>query len=144
MDNLDWVSEFFGVHQNQISRIFQAGGCRELWLQGQIFLYLEQDGLQTNATKNKFDLYQKGAFVCEIKVLGGNFQAKVKSGLRSDFDKLASKEMLEDKYVMLVLDKQAGTGTQLYKSLSLFEHGAGSRVLEQDFSTFSVTVWHVL
>ncbi|MBE8567781.1 MULTISPECIES: hypothetical protein [Vibrio] len=144
MSNISWMSDFFDVHGNQISKIFKAGGCRELWLQGQIFLYLEQEDLQTNATKSKYDLYQEGVFACEVKVLGGNFQSKVMNSLRADFDKLTSKEIPEEKYVLLVLDKQEGTSTKLYRSLSTFSHKAGQKVLDKDLGAFSVTAWKVL
>ena len=144
MNNLHWVDRFFETHHHQIGKIFKAGGCRELWLQGQIFLYLEHEGLQTNAKKNKFDLYSSDRFACEIKVLGGYFQPKVKSSLYNDFNKLASKNLPEQKYVMLVLDKQEGTNTRLYESLISFEHNAGSRLIESEFERFSVIVWTVL
>ncbi|MUK78939.1 hypothetical protein GNP84_18835 [Aliivibrio fischeri] len=144
MDNLEWIGEFFSTHKLQVSKIFSAGGCRELWLQGQIFLHLEEEGLLTNATQHKFDLYLPERFVFEIKMLGGYFQSKVKDGLCADFNKLASKSLHEKKYVMLVLDNQIGTDTKLYDSLSKFEHDSGKRLVELFFGEFSVIVWDVL
>ena len=76
---IDWLPGFFSTHADRIKRILPAGGCRELWLQGEIYLYLSGDGLLTNATQRKYDLYMEGGFVMELKILGGDYQRKVLS-----------------------------------------------------------------
>ena len=45
---LCWLDLFFNEYTPQINKIFRAGGCRELWLQGQIYLHSGLPELKTN------------------------------------------------------------------------------------------------
>ena len=86
--NVKWIPSFLEKTKEDISIIKNAEGCRELWVQGAIYLYLKDDEVRTNATQRKYDVYKKDKFVIEIKFLGGNYQRKVLQSLSNDFDKL--------------------------------------------------------
>ncbi|GAB6261205.1 hypothetical protein PSSHI_14480 [Photobacterium sp. R1] len=137
-----WLPAYFKDRQTQIAKILNAGGCRELWMQGDIYLYLNDDALRTNATKYRFDLYKEDQFAIELKVLGGQYQSKVVSFLENDFRKLLSNTTVQDKYVVLVLDNSSPE-TKLYSRLFSYAHPSGSLISQLDFGAFCVRIWKV-
>jgi hypothetical protein len=140
---VDWLPDFFSLHADRIKRILPASGCRELWLQGEIYLYLSDDGLLTNATQSKYDLYMEGGFVMELKLLGGDYQRKVLSYLNRDFEKLQSHVGKEQKYVLLVLDNRCQS-TRLYGELFNYKNELGRLYFYQDYGPFCVLLWRMI
>lgn len=139
---VNWISEFFEKISNRLTRILSAGGCRELWLQGEIYLYLDDSTVKTNATLKKYDVYKENSFILEIKLLGGNYQKKVISRLEDDFKKLADHSGLEQKYMLLVLDNQC-QNTTLYDQLYNYQHSSGKQVFYKDYRAYCVLLWRV-
>lgn len=140
---VEWVPEFFSENVDRIEKILPAGGCRELWLQGEIFLFLGGDGLVTNSTERKYDLYKKNSFVMEVKLLGGNYQRKVLNSLRQDFEKVSLHEGNEQKYVLLVLDNRFPE-SKLYDELFNYQNSLAKQVYYRDFGPFCVLLWRVI
>lgn len=140
---VDWLPEFFRLHADQIKRILPAGGCRELWLQGEIYLYLSDRGLSTNATLNKYDLYLEDSFVMELKLLGGDYQRKVLGYLGKDFEKLKKHVGKEQKYVLLVLDNRCQS-TRLYGELFNYKTELAKLVFYFDYGSFCVLLWRLI
>lgn len=140
---VEWVPEFFSIHAGRIEKILPAGGCRELWLQGEIFLFLGGDGLVTNSTKRKYDLYKENSFVMEVKLLGGNYQRKVLNSLGQDFEKLFKHAGNEQKYVLLVLDNTCQE-SRLYDELFNYQNDLAKQVYYHDFGRFCVLLWRVI
>lgn len=140
---VEWVPEFFSENVDRIEKILPAGGCRELWLQGEIFLFLGGDGLVTNSTERKYDLYKKNSFVMEVKLLGGNYQRKVLNSLRQDFEKVSLHEGNEQKYILLVLDNRFPE-SKLYDELFNYQNSLAKQVYYRDFGPFCVLLWRVI
>ena len=89
----DWFKH--APNARRLEKVLGYGGCRELWLQAELAMWLEQHGLlaakgnwDTNisiAAYGKCDLAAKRrdgrfSFALEIKVLGSTYQRKVLSG----------------------------------------------------------------
>lgn len=140
---VEWVPEFFSGNVGRIEKIFSAGGCRELWLQGEIFLFLSDDSLETNSTKKKYDLFKQNSFAMEIKLLGGNYQRKVINSLGKDFVKLSSHQGNEQKYVLLVLDNRFQEYC-LYDELFNYHNDLANQVYYNDFGPFCVMLWRLI
>ncbi len=140
---VEWVPEFFSVNVDRIEKILPAGGCRELWLQGEIYLFLGGDGLVTNSTEKKYDLYKRNSFVMEVKLLGGNYQRKVLNSLAQDFEKVSLHEGNEQKYVLLVLDNRFQE-SKLYDELFNYQNSLAKQVYYQDFGPFCILLWRVI
>ncbi|WP_303292348.1 hypothetical protein [Marinobacter sp. SS5-14b] len=140
---VEWVPEFFSANVDRIEKILPAGGCRELWLQGEIYLFLGGDGLVTNSTEKKYDLYKRNSFVMEVKLLGGNYQRKVLNSLAQDFEKVSLHEGNEQKYVLLVLDNRFQE-SKLYDELFNYQNSLAKQVYYQDFGPFCILLWRVI
>ena len=140
---IDWISGFFSMNADRVKRILPAGDCRELWLQGEIYLYLSDEGLLTNATQRKYDLYMERGFVMELKLLGGNYQRKVLGYLSRDFEKLERHVGKEQKYVLLVLDNRCQS-TTLYDELFNYKNDRARLDFYQDYEPFCVLLWRVI
>lgn len=140
---VDWIPEFFHQNSQRVDRILSAGGCRELWLQGEMYLFLNEDELRTNATKKKYDLYKEGCFVIELKLLGGNYQRKVLGYLKKDFDKLHAHLGTEKRYVLLVLDNSC-QDSQLYDELFNYQSELAKQIYHKDYGGFCVILWRLI
>jgi hypothetical protein len=139
---LEWLPMFFKDREDEISGIRPAGGCRELWVQGEIYLYLEDDEVFTNATPKKFDLYKEDNFIIELKFLGGNYQPKVLGLLNKDFEKLVNYKGRELKYVLLILDTE-NSQAKLYKELFNFKHPKARCCFRRLYDGFYAILWKV-
>jgi hypothetical protein len=137
-----WIHSFLIKKQKEISKIRHAGGCRELWVQGEIYLYLNDEDVLTNATQSKYDVYKEEHFVLEIKFLGGHYQRKVLKNLSNDFDKLSKHDGREPKFVLLILDTSE-KDTDLYDELYDFKHPKGRRCFREPYSNFYAILWKV-
>lgn len=106
---MDWIKffvSFFKKKKYLINRILDAGGCRECWLQGEIYLHAKAKHkvLLTNASSHKFDLSSgKGRMVAEIKICGGDYQPKMRGLIKADVRKLKNAQASK-KYMILVVD----------------------------------------
>lgn len=120
---MDWIAfftSFFERRKEAISRVLDARGCREGWLQGEIFIYAGELGLslQTNGKRQRYDLYSTSPpMIAEIKIAGGDYQPKNKFMIRKDVDKLACAPAEFARFMILLIDTQV-TGTQLANWLS--------------------------
>jgi hypothetical protein len=87
----DSLNSFFKKNADNIALVFnQAQCCRELWLQGQIFLWFRKNGYNSfmvncfklrDGGKADFSLNRPRRIVCEMKVLGNDdYQLKTITG----------------------------------------------------------------
>lgn len=107
---MNWTETFkmfFNSRKGEIDKILDAQGCREGWLQGEMFLYANPGSLQANVEPQKYDLVSKikeDPMIAEIKICGGDYQSKMKGPIEHDIVKLAKAPSGQAKYFILVID----------------------------------------
>lgn len=84
---LESFKQFFSSHARLIDEIFDASGCREGWLQGEMYRYFKtRRPIDVNTFAyplgGKADISASAptAMVAEVKLLGGDYQRKVLTG----------------------------------------------------------------
>ena len=142
---MDWIAlfrDFFEREHERIRTILDAGGCREGWLQGQLFLCGRHLGLKTNATARKYDLYcEQPRMFAELKICGGDYMAKMQWAIECDIAKLRAAPSATDRYMILVVDDrhpEERLGAWL-RSCML----DGAPCWEQRFDTVLIRIWRV-
>lgn len=107
---MDWIahfSDFFSRHSKPLEAILDAAGCREAWVQGQMFLDRGELQIKTNATRDKLDLRcADPPMIAEIKVCGGDYAAKMQAWIEADVDKLARVDGAYERYMILIVDNR--------------------------------------
>ncbi len=132
---------FFESHKSDIDTILDAQGCREEWVQGEMFLHAPSGSLQTNATLHKYDLVSdvNPGMLAEIKICGGDYQEKMKDLIAADVDKLAKAPPGPAKYIILVIDSR-NLETKLGKWLNDF-HVPADEFEEVKGQNFLARIW---
>lgn len=111
---MDWMAffdEFFQERMPQLEQIAAAGGCREGWVQGEMYLFAKSQGLdlRTNVPVAKYDLQcdQEDRQMCgEIKFCGDDYSPKMKGLILADADRLVSGPPTHRKFLILIIDRQ--------------------------------------
>lgn len=108
LDFFDYAAESLGV-------VLNAWGCREGWLQGELYRAGRRRGLRVNefalGGNRKADLccLEPPRMVAEIKVLGADYQPKMRYALDDDVQRLrAIPEAGIERYMLLVIPHAAG------------------------------------
>ncbi len=128
---------FFKKNKLQIEQILDSCGCREGWLQGQLYL-ANPKKLLTNNGPLKFDLASTDSkMIAEIKICGGDYNSKMKSLINSDVAKLKRANAAE-KYMILLVDTR-----HLDSNLGqwLRDNATPSRCVKITGNNFLVSVW---
>jgi len=112
-DWLDYFTSYFEEHEDSVSMILDARGCREGWLQGELFLYAikyfgEEEVVTTNDSKHKYDLFSdKKSMATEIKICGGDYQLKVKGLIKADIAKLKKNPLnFNNLFFLFLIDRR--------------------------------------
>ena len=118
----DWLAHFERFFQHvaaPLGVVLDADGCREGWLQGELYRYGRGNPprLSTNAStssrRRKFDLLCKSPpMVAEIKICGGSYQTKTKRMIEEDVEKLRRADDSSARVLILVVDRRV-TNTEL-------------------------------
>ena len=138
---MEFFETFFARHKEQLARLLDAGGCREGWIQGQMFLDAPPRFLKTNATKRNYDLYSEAPLaIGEIKICGGDYQPKMQGRIEKDVKKLRQSEATE-KYMILIVDTRV-KATRLGKWLASCDF-AREEYREFEGRDFKVRVWKI-
>lgn len=105
---MNWMDVFLSVfrsRQKDISKILDAGGCREGWLQGEFYLHAPLGTLETNATLKKYDLSSTThPMLAEIKICGGEYHSKMRALIEADVRKLQRAKDAGERYMILLID----------------------------------------
>lgn len=121
---MNWIAtfkSFFESRRNEIGKILDARGCREGWIQGEMFLHMPFGSMQTNDTTQKYDLVSVSVpMFAEIKVCGGDYQPKMMHMIEEDVAKLQKAPHDSAKYFILLIDTR-NLGTRLGKWLLDFQ-----------------------
>lgn len=155
-EELDWLAyfaRFFWQAAAPLAEVLDADGCREGWLQGELFRYGRRHGpkLSTNASvgsrRRKFDLLCKcPPMVAEIKICGGSYQTKNRGMIRDDVEKLLRAGDCFAKILVLVVDRRV-TDTKLADWLATWnppDPPGHRRALQRDVSDrVTVRMWEL-
>ena len=107
MNWMTYFADFFRQRSADLQAILDAAGCREGWVQGEMFLHARQLHLETNATGYKFDLHcPTPPMIAEIKICGGDYAPKMKGYIQDDVKKLADAQGVWQRFLILVVDKR--------------------------------------
>jgi hypothetical protein len=133
---------FFKSEAKDISKMLDAGGCREGWLQGELFLRAPHATLQTNATRRKYDLYSKRpAMVAEVKICGGDYQSKMQALIESDVQKLRTALGNTQRFMILLVDTRC-RGSSLGKWL-LTQDFPHTEYCDVKGTHFTARIWKI-
>jgi hypothetical protein len=145
MNWIEFFTSFFKAQKGRINRILDAGGCRECWLQGEMYLHAKAKHkvLLTNASSNKFDLSSgKGRMVAEIKICGGDYQYKMTGLIEADVLKLKNAQQDKEKYMILVVDTRK-VKTKLGKWLKAYKVDGAPPSQQIPSTHFVAKIWEV-
>ena len=112
MDWMTFFDDFFSQRATELAVILDAGGCREGWVQGEMFLQGKDLAIKTNATSSKFDLLcLTPPMIAEIKLCGGGGgyevnASKMRGWIKCDVQKLAHAEGEYERFFILIVDNR--------------------------------------
>src|SRR6266404_1413768 len=139
--------DFFDRSAESIGIVVHAWGCREGWLQGELYRAGCRRGLRVNeyplGGNKKADLCcrESPRMVAEVKVLGADYQGKMRYALDSDVERLTAIQDVElEKYMVLVIpnsEMQSSLGEYL-DSVCYSAH-----CIERGYPEFKVRLWRV-
>jgi len=140
----DWP-EFFIDRIERIERrlkkVLDASGCREGWLQGELFLHGQSNGLSVNThVGGTFcDLSCGAEMAAEVKIIGARDHSKMRSRLESDVARLKKMTHVPRRYMILVRPDHPGK-TIMTKYLDECSFG---RCKSAVFDGFRVQIWQL-
>jgi hypothetical protein len=142
---MNWTKifkSFFDLRKSEIDKILDAQGCREGWIQGEMFLHAPSGSLKTNATLKKYDLVSEiHPMLAEIKICGGDYQGKMRHLIEADVDKLHKAPRGPAKYIILLIDTR-NLGSPLGKWLLDFQLAA-EEFDEVHGQNFKARIWKI-
>ena len=146
-----WTSfliEFFDNIQDALSEVLNASGCREGWLQGEFFRYGAERDLRVNeyslGGQKRADLYcpKEPRMIAEIKIIGADYQAKMRDALDEDVDRL--KRVVDsglEKYMILIIPESEVRSSGLGKHLNNARYSP--ECFEKSYPAFKVRIWRL-
>jgi hypothetical protein len=109
MDWTEFFDNFFSQRATELAVIFDAGGCRHGWVQGEMFLEGKGLAIKIDATASRFDLLCSAPpMIAEIRLCGGGETnaAKMWAWIEADVQKLAHAKGEYERFFILVIDNR--------------------------------------
>jgi len=107
---MNWIAyftDFFRQRSEYVHSILDADGCRERWVQGEMFLHARGLHLKTDATRSRFDLLcPEPPMIAEIKICGGEYAPKMQKLIQDDVRKLERAAGDWERFMILVVDNR--------------------------------------
>lgn len=107
---MNWIAyftDFFQERSAHVHSILDAAGCREGWVQGEMFLHARDLHLKTNATRSRFDLLcPEPPMIAEIKICGGDYAPKMRQLIQDDVQKLGCAAGGWERFMILIVDNR--------------------------------------
>lgn len=80
MNWIEYFNDFFAKLAGKISEILDAAGCRERWIQGELYLADRDLSIKTDAKRQRFDVFcESQPMIGEIKICGGDYSTKMEA-----------------------------------------------------------------
>lgn len=139
--------DFFDYSAESIGVVVNAWGCREGWLQGEMYRAGWRRGLQVNnyplGGNKKADLccLESPRMVAEVKVLGADYQGKMRYALDADVERLtAIPDSDLERYMVLVIPK-----CEVRSSLGDYLDSVcfAPRCVEREYPKFRLRLWRL-
>ena len=144
---LRFFDTFFRDTRESLAVVLKASGCREGWLQGELFRAGRARDLRVNefdlGDRRRADLYCpiSPRMIAEIKIIGADYYAKQRYALDDDVQRLreATEPDLE-RYMILVIPR-SDSDTTLGDHLRSVTFSA--ECLECDHGSFILRIWRL-
>ncbi|MCI0365518.1 MAG: hypothetical protein L0219_16770 [Phycisphaerales bacterium] len=142
---IDWLAFFadaIAAVQDPLAVVLRATGCREGWLQGELFRAGREHGLRVNDYKlgngKKADL-SAPAMIAEIKIVGADYQPKMRHFIESDVQRMRQVSGVDtERYIILIIPRcESKTALGAYLDSCSFS----SICEERDFLGFRLRIW---
>jgi len=112
---MDWIAyfdDFFSERAAKLAEMMKAAGCREGWVQGEMYLHGRDLEIETNATRLKYDILCKSPpMIAEIKICGGDYAPKMKGWIEDDVQKLSHAPEDYERFMILIVDTRVADTT---------------------------------
>ena len=146
----DWMSFFvetIKAIREPLATVLGAASCREGWLQGELFRAGRDVDLRVNefnlGRSAKADVSAEGdpPMVAEIKIVGADYQPKMRHYIEADVERL---RIVEDptieRYMILIIPHSEATGV-----LAEYLDGCSfsDECFERGFDSFRLRIWKV-
>lgn len=140
LDFFDYAAESIGV-------VVYASGCREGWLQGELYRAGWRRGLRANEfplggnQKSDLSCRESPRMVAEVKVLGADFQGKMRYALDADVARLTAIPDAElERYMVLVIPN---SGVQSLLGDYLRSVCYSPTCVEREYPKFRLRLWRL-
>ena len=147
---VDWLTFFVqtieAVHI-PLSVVLSASGCREGWLQAEIF----RAGRRHNLRVNEFSLggRQTADISCgdgpemlaEIKIVGADYFPKMQGYIESDVHRMRAASTVSTRCYMILIVPRSGKKSQLGNYLDTCSFS--SKCMEREWPEFRLRVWEL-
>lgn len=139
--------DFFDLSAESIGVVVRSWGCREGWLQGELYRAGWRRGLRVNeyslGGNKKADLCcsEMPRMVAEIKILGADYYAKGRYALDADVERLTAINDAElEKYMLLVMPR-----SEAQSSLGEYLTGVcySPQCIEREYPEFKFRLWRL-
>jgi hypothetical protein len=139
--------DLFDYSAESLGTVIYAWGCREGWLQGELYRAGWRRGLRVNefslGGNKKADLCcrETPRMVAEIKILGGDYESKGRWALHADVERLrAVADGDLEKYKLLIIPESEGSSL-----LGDYLHGVcySKRCVDKEYPAFRLRLWRL-
>lgn len=139
--------DFFDYSAESIGVVVYARGCREGWLQGEMYRAGWRRGLRVNeyslGGNKKADLccLEPPRMVAEVKVLGAEYEGKMQYALDADVERLRRiEDSVLERYMVLVIPK-----SEVQSSLGEYLTTVcySTRCVEREYPEFNLRLWRL-
>jgi len=147
---IDWLRFFedsIAVIHDQLAAILGASGCREGWLQGELFRAGHQYHLRVNeyslGYRQKTDLScsAKPAMIAEIKIVGADYSPKMEQAIEADVKRLRQVNAADTERYMILIIPKCNEKNKLGYYLDTCSFS--STCFERDFPAFRLRIWRL-
>jgi hypothetical protein len=145
---IDWLTFFVqtidAVHE-PFSVILTASGCREGWLQGELFRAGRRHDLRVNEYKlgdrQTADLScgEGSAMLAEIKIVGADYYHKMQGYIESDVERMRSVSSSGTERYMILIIPKCEAKTKLGEYLHSCSFSA--ECVEREWPGFRLRIW---
>ena len=147
---IDWLTFFADTIETirvPLSTVLGASGCREGWLQGELYRAGHQYGLRVNehslGDRKTADLSCGDApeMLAEIKIVGANYFPKMQAAIESDVERMRAVRTPGTQRFMILVIPRSDVKTKLGDYLDSCNFPG--RCVEREWPEFRLRIWRL-